>query len=81
MDLKSIQKIYDSANFSDEMKKSFPRPESEEDLKRLNDTILNPMQGFNSGLLGSLLIVLLCSTLGCESLSNTTNSETLLKTL
>ena len=45
MDLKTIQETYDRCNFSDEEKKVFPRPETEEDLKLFNNLAFNPAYG------------------------------------
>lgn len=45
--LKQIQEAYDNANFSDEMKKILPRPETEEDLKNY-DKLLNTPIGYGS---------------------------------
>lgn len=33
MELKKVQEVWDKCNFTEEEKKLFPRPETEEDLK------------------------------------------------
>lgn len=48
MDLKTIQEAYDRCNFTDEQKKVFPRPETEEDLEQFNKTIFTPTYGYSS---------------------------------
>lgn len=48
MDLKIIQEAYDRCNFTDEQKKVFPRPETEEDLEQFNKTIFTPTYGYGS---------------------------------
>lgn len=77
--LKTIQEAYDKCNFSDEIKKTFPRPESEEDLKQFNNSVFTPTPGCNfgwgMGLLGFLLGSLLLPSFGCCPI----NSEALLK--
>ena len=57
MVLKEFQEIYDKCNFSDEEKKVFPRPETEEDLKKLEKTVFEP--SWNSSMLIGLLFGLL----------------------
>ena len=49
MDIKRIQEAYDLCNFTEEQKKLFPRPETEEDVKNFNKTILdsNPKGNFD----------------------------------
>ena len=64
MDLKTIQETYDRCNFSDEEKKVFPRPETEEDLKLFNNLAFNPAYGWGMGLLGLLLGTLLLPSNG-----------------
>lgn len=48
MDLKTIQEAYDRCNFTDEQKKVFPRPETEEDLEQFNKPIFIPTYGYGS---------------------------------
>lgn len=64
MDLKTIQEAYDRCNFSDEEKKVFPRPETEEDLKPFNNLAFNPAYGWGMDLLGLLLGTLLLPPYG-----------------
>jgi hypothetical protein len=49
MDIKQIQEAYDLCNFTEEQKKLFPRPETEEDVEKFNKTIfdLNPKGNFD----------------------------------
>lgn len=56
--LKRIQEAYDKANFSDEMKKILPRPETEEDLKNY-DKLLNTPIGYGSSWSYGLLWLIL----------------------
>lgn len=62
MDLKTIQEAYDRCNFTDEQKKVFHRPETEEDLKDF-DKLLYAPAGYSSswgyGLLWLILGMLL----------------------
>ena len=49
MDIKQIQEAYDLCNFTEEQKKLFPRPETEEDVEKFSKTIfdLNPKGNFD----------------------------------
>ena len=42
MDLKQAQEAWDRCNFTEEQIKLFPRPETEEDLKKLEKTVFEP---------------------------------------
>jgi len=68
MDIKQIQEAYDLCNFTEEQKKLFPRPETEEDVEKFNKTIfdLNPKGNFDwsHGLLCFLLSILFCPMYG-----------------
>lgn len=68
MDIKRIQEAYDLCNFTEEQKKLFPRPETEEDVKKFNNSILdlNPKGNFDwsCGLLWFLLSILFCPIYG-----------------
>ena len=44
MDLKLTQEAYDRCDFTEEQKKSFPRPETEEDLKRFEKLLYTPTE-------------------------------------
>lgn len=42
MDLKQAQEAWDRCNFTEEQIKLFPRPETEEDLKKLEKAVFEP---------------------------------------
>lgn len=42
MDLKQAQEAWDRCNFTEEQIKLFPRPETEEDLKKLEKVVFEP---------------------------------------
>ena len=57
MDLKQAQEAWDRCNFTEEQIKLFPRPETEEDLKKLEKTVFEP--SWNSSMLIGLFFGLL----------------------
>ena len=62
MELKEIQEVYDRCNFSEEDRKVFPRPETEEDLEKFKKLIYQPL-GFGGGFFTTLLLFLLLNGL------------------
>ena len=62
MELKEIQEVYDKCNFSEEDRKVFPRPETEEDLEKFKKLIYQPL-GFGGGFFTTLLLFLLLNGL------------------
>lgn len=56
MELKEFQEIYDRCNFSDEEKKAYPRPETEEDLEKLNNLLYQPPFGWAGSLITMILL-------------------------
>lgn len=58
MDLKLTQEAYDRCDFTEEQKKSFPRPETEEDLKRFEKLLYTPTE-YPSNWGHSLLLLIL----------------------
>lgn len=61
MELKEIQEVYDRCNFSEEDRKVFPRPETEEDLEKFKKLIYQP--SFGGGFFTTLLLLLLLNGL------------------
>lgn len=57
MELKEIQEVYDRCNFSEEDRKVFPRPETEEDLEKFKKLIYQP--SFGGGFFTTLILLLL----------------------
>ena len=61
-EIQEIQEIYDRCNFSEEDRKVFPRPETEEDLEKFKKLIYQPL-GFGGGFFTTLLLFLLLNGL------------------
>lgn len=63
MELKEIQEVYDRCNFSEEDRKVFPRPETEEDLEKFKKLIYQPSFGFGGSFFTTLLLFILLNGL------------------
>lgn len=49
MELKKVQEVWDKCNFTEEEKKLFPRPETEEDLKDFEKKLFMMQQPYCNG--------------------------------
>ena len=81
MELKIIQEAWDKCNFSEEEKKLFPRPETEEDLKNIEKIIQNSVSNGLGSFYISMMILFMLFGFGFNNSYYTSNIDHLKNSL